>query len=226
MLKLRYTEICLQTAGVWIDALLAHAPDVRGLVMIAERGGGKLRDSRNAYIATVLHRSHFATLQFALLTHQEELKSPDTWHNVSLLATRVVEIIDWQQHQPLLKEHALGMVAHEGAAAAMVRVAGHPESPLQALVSRSGRPDLAGIEPIRELKQPLLLLTGAKDAIGTEVSRQVQTVLTNVNELTVMRGASHNFEEPGMLPQASRLITDWLTRWLRVPDSTDIDTQA
>lgn len=215
MLKLRYIEICLQAGGVWIDALLAHAPDVRGLVLIAERGGGNLRDSRNAYIATVLHRSHFATLQFALLTHSEELKSPDTWHNVTLLANRMVNVIDWQQHQPTLKEHALGMVAHEDAAAAMVRVAGAAETPLQALVSRSGRPDLAGIEPIRELARPLLLLTGAKDAIATEVARQVQQVLTNVSDLSVVRGASHNFEEPGMLPQASRQIGEWFVRWLR-----------
>jgi putative phosphoribosyl transferase len=225
VLKLRYTEICLQAAGVWLDALLAHAPDARGLVLISERGGGNLRDSRNAYIATVLHRAHYATLQVALLTHGELLKSPDTWHNVSLLAQRMVDVIDWQQHQPTLKEHALGMIAHEDAAAAMVRIATLPNSPLQVLVSRSGRPDMAGIEPIRELKQPILLLTGAKDAIATEVNRQVQPVLTAISELSVIRGASHNFEEPGMLPQASRQIGEWFERWLQAPAGED-DAQS
>ncbi len=215
MMKFRDTEIGLLAGDVWLNGRLMDAPDARGLVLITERGNAKLSDSRNAYIAAVLNRHRLATLQVALLTRGEEHKAPDTWHNVSLLATRILAVIEWVRHQPKLEPLPLGCLAHDEAAGAMVRAANKAESPLKALASRSGRPDVAGMQPLRELACPLLLLTGSADVDVTAVNQQVDALLQGPHEIVILPGASHSFEEPGALERAAQTINAWFGRCLK-----------
>jgi putative phosphoribosyl transferase len=215
MMRFRDTEVGLPAGEVWLGGRLLHAPGSRGLVLVTERGNGRMSDTRNAYIASVLNSHGLATLQFALLSRSEEHKSPDTWHNVSILATRILAVIEWVKHQPSLEKLPLGLLAQDEAAGAMVRVANKPGSPLKALVSRSGRPDLAGIQPLKDLNLPLLLLTGSADFDITAVNDHVGALLEAPHETAVLSDASHNFEEPGALDRAAQMIAEWFVRWLK-----------
>jgi putative phosphoribosyl transferase len=215
MMRFRDIEVGLPAGKVWLDGRLLHAPGCRGLVLLTERGNGKLSETRNAYIAAVLNRHNLATLQFALLSRREEHKSPDTWHSVSILAARTLAVIEWVKHQPSLEQLPLGMLAQDEAAGAMVRAANKADSPLKALASRSGRPDLAGIQPLKDLSQPLLLLTGSADFDITAVNHHVGALLETPHETAVLKNVSHNFEEPGALNRAAQMIAEWFVRWLR-----------
>lgn len=209
-----HNEIAIQAGDVWLHTRLSHATGDRALVLIAERSAAKMRDSRDAYIAAALNAAGFATLQVALLSRAEEQKAPDTWRNVSLLATRLLAVAEWMRHQPAWEERPAGLLAHGEAAAAMIRAASRCDGVLAALASRSGRPDLAGAEPLRELAQPLLLLVGGNDSTGVDVNRQAQRLLKCANEFVALPGASQNFEEPGMLDQAARRVVAWFERTL------------
>jgi putative phosphoribosyl transferase len=213
-MKLRHTEVGLPAGGRWLDGILAHHPQVRGLAILVERSGSTLKTARGAFIADALGAAGFATLQVALLSHDEERRSPEAWRQVSGLVPRLAAVVEWIRHQPALKELPLAIVARDAAAAAMVRVAARGSAPLRALVSRAGRPDLAGIEPLRDLSTPTLLLVGELDDETLPQNRQVHDLLTCPKELSIVRGASHGFEELGALDQASHLIADWLCRWI------------
>lgn len=217
-MKLRHTEIGLPAGERWLDGILAHHPRVPGLVILLERGGGTLHTGRGAFIAQALGEAGFATLQVALLSHDEERRSPEIWRQVSTLAARLGAVLEWVRHQPALKALPLGIVGRETATAAMIRVAAaRPVANLAALASRSGRPDLAGSEPLRSLATPLLLVAGAHDGETLETNRQAHELLACPSELSVIPGASHAFEEPGTLDTAARTIIDWLRRWFAAP---------
>lgn len=218
-MKLRHTEVGLPAGTDWLDGILAHAPAVPGLIVVAERSGGTLRTSRGAYINSALQEAGFATLHVGLLTHEEERHAPDTWHHVQTLVARLTAVLEWIRHQPALRELPLGMVAREAAAAAMIRVAGRGPENLRVLACRDGRPDLAGLEPLRSLTLPLLLVTGEHDRETGPQNHQIHGLLTGPKELIVVPGASHSFEEPGTLDEASRHIVQWFHRWLGAKDS-------
>jgi putative phosphoribosyl transferase len=213
-MKLRHTEVGLPAGENWLDGILAHSPAVPGLVIVAERSGSTLATSRSAFINGALQHAGFATLHLGLLSHDEERHAPDTWHQVSTLATRLTAVLEWIRHQPALKELPIGIVSRESAAAAMIRVAARNPEQVRALASRGGRPDLAGMEPLRELTLPLLLVAGELDNEAGAQNRQVHELLTGPNELVVVHGASHGFEEPGTLDLASRHIVRWFRRWI------------
>ncbi len=212
--RARHTEIGWQAGDVWLRARLAHAPDVTGLVLIAEHGSGNLRDSRNAYLAAALNSTHLATLQIALLSRHEEERAPDTWRNVSLLAGRMHAALEWVRHQPALADLPVGMAAHDEAAGAMIRVAVRPDTRLQALASRGGRPDLAGAAPLRDLAVPVLLVAGEDDPSGIELANQARRFLGAENDLVTVRDASHDFSEPGTLDELARILREWFVRRL------------
>lgn len=228
MMKLRKTEIGLPAGEVWLDGLLAHAPDVRGLVLIAERSGRKLRESRDAYVAQVLHRYGFGTLQFGLLAHGEGQRSPDNWFRVPLLTARILAILEWVNHQPQLEDQTIGLMATDSAAAAMIRVALKHDVPLRALVCRSGRPDLAGLQSLRELRVPLLMVCGGKDEVNTEQNADVNSLLeeASVAEFVVVPEATKSFAEPGTLAVASEQIARWFSRWLCEEPSAESQQDA
>jgi putative phosphoribosyl transferase len=213
-MKLRHTEVGLPAGEDWLDGILAHSPATHALVVVAERSGSMLTTSRGAFINSALQHAGFATLHVGLLSHDEERHAPDTWHQVSTLAARLGAVLEWIRHQPALKELPLGIVSREAAAAAMIRVAARNPELLHAIACRDGRPDLAGMEPLRSLSLPLMLVTGELDSETGAQNRQVQELLIGPNELVVIHGASHSFTEPGTLDLASRHIVRWFRRWL------------
>lgn len=215
-MRMRHTEVGLPADGRWLDGVLAHHPHVPGLVIQFERGGSMLRHSRGSYVVEAIKNAGFATLHVGLLSHDEERKAPEVWHQVATLSVRIAAVLEWIEHQPALQDLPLGIAARDAATAAMIRVAsrGNHER-LAALASRGGRPDLAGLEPLSSLTTPLLLVTGELDDVGPVPNQQAYDQIKCAKEIAVIKGASHAFEEPGTLEDATRRIVSWLQRWLQ-----------
>jgi dienelactone hydrolase len=214
--KLRNLPISLPADEVWLDGLLAHAPDVRGLALILQTSVGQHRDSREAYLAARLQRAGYATLIQDLITRQEDQRDPDIRYNIPLLATRVIAASEWIRHQPLLKNLATGLVAAGTGCGAAVRAAARAPERFAALVCRAGRPDLAGAGPLRTLRAPLRLLVGSRDA-HQAMLQEAYARVTAPKEWRTLEGAGELFIEPGALEAAGRLAADWLGQHLPPP---------
>lgn len=219
-MKLRTTPISIPAGPAWLDGVLAHAPDVRGLALILLPGA--LRESRDAHLAAVLQGAGFATLSLHLLTRYEESRDPDARYNVPLLATRVEAAGEWISHQPLLERLAVGLVATGTASGAAIRVAARAPERFPTLVCRAGRPDLAGAGPLRALRVPVRFIVGEQDP-GRDIVTQAYGHLTAPHDWQTVKGAGELFQEPGTLDTASRLAAEWLERTLPPPNTPDTE---
>jgi pimeloyl-ACP methyl ester carboxylesterase len=215
--QVHHTEVQISADDVRLDGLLVVEPASLGLVLMLERTGTTLATDRSAFIAAALQQAGLSTLQVGMLGHEEERHAPDNWHQVSLLATRLEAVVTWVSRQPGLQSQPLVVLAREAAAGAAVRVAARKTSPFVAIACRGGRPDLAGMEPLRALRTPLLMVAGEYDAV-LPANRQVEQFLAGGGELIVVAGASHTLEEPGTLDEASRHFATWFQRQIAASD--------
>jgi putative phosphoribosyl transferase len=213
-MKLHHTDIGLPAGDVWLDGVLTQPRTTPGLIVVTERTGRRLADTRGAVIAAVLQEVGFATLQVGLLPFEEERHAPDTWNQVPTLCSRIASVASWAKHQPALKGMPLGIITHDVAAAAMIRLAAKADAPFRALACRDGRPDLAGIEPLRNLAIPLLMVVGERDEEALQPNRQAFELLDCPKKLAVVPGASRGFKEPGTLDEAMQNMIAWFVRWL------------
>lgn len=209
IVKHRHQSISLPADHVWLDGLLAHAPDVRGLALILQTSVGQHHDSREAYLAAQLERAGFATLILDLITRYEDSRDPDIRYNVPLLATRVIAASEWLRHQPELKGLAVGLIAAGTGCGAAVRAAARAADHFHALVCRGGRPDLAGAGPLRTVRAPLCQLVGSVDE-HQDMLNQAFSLVTAVKAWRVIEGAGELFIEPGALEAAGRAAVEWL----------------
>jgi pimeloyl-ACP methyl ester carboxylesterase len=185
-------------------------------VVFAHGSGSSRHSPRNRYVAAELQASGLATVLADLLTPAEEQLDARTGRlrfDIGLLAARVTALADWvAQYQPTAGLRAGLFGASTGAAAALVAAAQRPGS-VAAVVSRGGRPDLAG-EHLAAVGQPTLLIVGERDTVVIELNRQARQELGGEARLEIVPGASHLFEEPGTLEQVARLARDWFARHL------------
>jgi putative phosphoribosyl transferase len=195
------------------DLTVPGEADARGVIAFAHGSGSSRLSPRNRQVAGALNEAGFATLLFDLLTPDEEIDRANVF-DISLLAGRLVAATQWLRRQPETARMALGYFgASTGSAAALVAAA-ELRSGVSAVVSRGGRPDLA--EPrLGEVLAPVLLIVGGADPAVLELNREAQGRLGSENELAVVPGATHLFEEPGALDRVARLATAWFTRHLR-----------
>ncbi len=188
-----------------------------GLVLFAHGSGSSRLSPRNRYVASVLNNSGFATLLFDLLTPEEEEHDAVTAHyrfNIPLLAGRMMRATDWIAHYKRTQGLALGYFgASTGAAAALVASAGRND--IAAIVSRGGRPDLAG-EALPQVHAPTLLIVGSKDFEVIRLNEEAMRAMTANCELKLIPGATHLFEEPGALDQVANLAADWFKNYLKL----------
>jgi len=203
-------------AGVMLQGDLSIPPDAKGLVVFAHGSGSSRLSKRNQRVAARLQSGGFATLLFDLLTADEETRDAATGHlrfDIPMLAERLAAVTDWLASQP--DTHALKVGyfgASTGAAAALVAAATRPE--VRAVVSRGGRPDLAG-PYLGRVHAPTLLIVGGDDrpVIGMNQSALGQ-LSAAVKDMVIVPGATHLFEEPGALEQVAELALDWFERHL------------
>ena len=207
----------IPAGDVTLDADLVVPEPAGGVVVFAHGSGSSRHSPRNRYVAGELQRSGLATVLADLLTPAEEQLDARTGRlrfDIGLLALRVTALTDWLAgHRPTARLPAGLFGASTGAAAALVAAAERP-GPVTAVVSRGGRPDLAG-GYLRSVSQPTLLIVGELDTVVIELNRTAMQQLGGVARLEIVPGASHLFEEPGTLEQVARLARDWFTRHLK-----------
>ncbi len=191
---------------------LTHPAAGRGLVVFAHGSGSGRHSPRNRAVADALHQRGLGTLLIDLLTAAEEaedLRTARLRFDVDLLGGRVVAAIDWARRQPDLHPLRLGCFgASTGAAAALLAAAARPAE-VGAVVSRGGRPDLAG-ERLSQVRAPTLLIVGGDDHLVIELNRQALARLrADEKALEIVPGAGHLFAEPGALDRVAELAGDW-----------------
>jgi putative phosphoribosyl transferase len=199
-----------------LEGDLALPPDSTGLVIFAHGSGSSRHSVRNRYVAHTLQQHGFATLLVDLLTPEEDAIDRVTARlrfDIPMLADRLVTIVDWMRDQAGLSALPIGLFgASTGGGAALVAAADRPHS-IQAVVSRGGRPDLAG-HALPRVTTPTLLIVGALDPIVVELNRQAMASLRGPVSLELVAGAGHLFEEPGALSEVADLAADWFHTYL------------
>jgi putative phosphoribosyl transferase len=210
-------EVEIETAGdERLGGSLAVPKEPIGVVAFAHGTGSSRFSPRNRFVADSLNASGIATLLVDLLTKEEERAERATGHlrfDIELLAQRLGGSLDWLKGNETTKEVPIGLFgASTGAAAALALAAARPEE-IHAIVSRGGRPDLAG-EALRSVRAPTLLIVGGADPQVLDLNRKAASVLADFAKIEVIPGASHLFEEPGALEQVARLASDWFVSFL------------
>jgi pimeloyl-ACP methyl ester carboxylesterase len=187
-----------------------------GIVVFAHGSGSGRHSPRNRFVADVLLNMGLATLLIDLLTQEEELVDLETAElrfDIPLLAERLAGVTDWLAGVPSIANLSIGYFgASTGAAAALIAAADRPKT-VRAIVSRGGRPDLAG-PVLRRVRQPTLLIVGGEDDVVIHLNRQALNQLGGIKRLVVIPGATHLFEEPGALEQVAALASEWFRRYL------------
>ena len=211
-----YHSVQIPADGVMLEADITLPQLARAIVLFAHGSGSSRFSPRNRYVAEQLQHAGLATVLADLLTPAEEQADARTGQlrfNIGLLAARLTAVTDWLASQEPAGGLALGLFgASTGAAAALATAAARP-SQVRTVVSRGGRPDLAG-EVLSRVHQPVLLIVGEKDPAVLELNRQAMRKLGGEAQLVIVPGASHLFEEPGTLEQAAQLARDWFTEHL------------
>ena len=211
------SQVHIHADGVRLDGELAIPESASGIVVFAHGSGSTRHSPRNKLVADALNDAGLATLLFDLLTPKEAFSDAVDGHlrfDIPFLATRLEGAIDWVSVEPptrTLKVGAFG--ASTGAGAALVAAAERPDL-VSAVVSRGGRPDLAG-DWLRRVTAPALLIVGSRDEDVVTLNRWALAQLPQNARLTLVPGATHLFEEPGTLEQAAALARDWFLRWLK-----------
>lgn len=188
-----------------------------GIVLFAHGSGSSRYSPRNRYVAEHLNRAGLATLLFDLLTMQEERIDAQTYQlrfDIVLLAQRLLQAMDWIRQGTDTRHLRAGYFgASTGGGAALMAAAQRPED-VSAIVSRGGRPDLAG-EWLRRVHAPTLLVVGGLDDVVLEVNRSaLREIPAEEKRLDVITGATHLFEEPGAIEQVADAAREWFGRFL------------
>ena len=207
----RYVQIL--SAGVRLEGIVSIPDDARGFVVFIHGSGSSRHSPRNQYVAQMLQEGGLATLLFDLLTAYEEesdLQNRYLRFDIDLLARRIAGVLEWLDLQPYAYGLKKGLFAsNTGAASALMAAAEVPDQ-VEAIVSRGGRPDLAG-RALQNVEAPTLLIVGGNDQSVIDLNEQA---LVNMppeghKKLVIVPGASHLFEETGALERAGRLARDW-----------------
>jgi putative phosphoribosyl transferase len=225
---MRSEAIRVSANSVLLDGDLTMPVDARGLVLFAHGSGSSRKSPRNRRVAAMLGEAKLATLLVDLLTVEEEEIDERLAHlrfDIGLLAGRLASITDWLSRDTRTRHLRVGYFgASTGAAAALV-AASERMRLVGAVVSRGGRPDLAG-SALRLVRSPTLLIVGGEDYFVIELNRRAYDQLRCKKELTIVPSATHLFEEPGTLDVVARLARAWFERHLLEPAVGDVVKQA
>ena len=207
----RYVQILI--TGVRLEGIVSIPEDARGLVVFVHGSGSSRHSPRNQYVAQTLQAGGLATLLFDLLTAYEEESDMQTRYlrfDINLLARRTAGVLEWLDLQPFAYGMNKGLFGSSTGAAAALMAAAELTDQVDAVVSRGGRPDLAGAA-LRDVEASTLLIVGGSDDVVIELNEQARQHMPADTEkkLVVVPGASHLFEEPGALEEAARLARDW-----------------
>ena len=205
------SEVRVPAGRAVMDGNLTLVDGSRTLVLFAHGSGSSRHSPRNQFVARTLNDAGLATLLFDLLTSEEEsvdLYTREHRFDISLLAERLVHATNWAKQQEETKDFNIGYFGSStGGGAALVAAAELPEE-VGAVVSRGGRPDLAG-EALPKVKAPTLLIVGGEDHVVIDLNEQARAQMKCECKIEIVPGATHLFEEPGALEKVAKLASDW-----------------
>lgn len=210
----RDQEVTIPVVGAELGGRLQVPADARGIVLFAHGSGSSRHSPRNASVARTLHAQGLGTLLFDLLTDAEASHRPNVF-DIELLGDRLLEADDWLSRQGAVGRLPHGYFGASTGAAAALWAAGSAGNTVRAVVSRGGRPDLAGAR-LPLVRCPTLLIVGGADDQVLELNRMAATQLRCESRLAVVPGATHLFEEPGALAEVARLSAGWFEKYFTV----------
>jgi dienelactone hydrolase len=208
--------IVVRVDRVKLEGTLGVPENARGMVLFAHGSGSSRFSTRNRYVARELRDAGLATLLIDLLSTDEEEVDATTRHyrfDIAMLAHRLVAVIDWLEREPDTRALGVGLFgASTGGAAALVAAAERPAR-VRAIVSRGGRPDLAG-DALPRVEAPTLLIVGERDDVVIGLNEEARQRMRAPVDTIIVPGATHLFEEPGALEEVARLARDFLIEHL------------
>ncbi len=207
------TTVRIPADQVELDGELILPPSTKGVVLFAHGSGSSRFSPRNTYVAEVLQKHGIGTLLFDLLTRRED-ENYETRFDIALLTRRLLAATAWLQTEPKTQTLKLGYFGASTGAAAALQAAAEKQQKVAAVVSRGGRPDLAGEAALRRVTAPTLLIVGSADYGVIELNQQAYAAMKCEKKLTLIPGATHLFEEPGTLQQVAHDAAEWFTQHL------------
>ena len=221
----REQQVTVPFDGTELHADLAVPEAAHGIVVFVHGSGSSRHSPRNRFVAQTLQRSGQATLLLDLLTPGEarvDARTAELRVDIPLLATRLSIATDWVRHQQTISHLHVGYFGASTGAAAALCVAAQRPGIAHAIVSRGGRPDLAGAEVLEGVNAPTLLIVGGNDAPVIALNERALSHLRGPTELVIVPGATHLFEEPGALEEVARLAASWFARYLAEVPARDV----
>jgi putative phosphoribosyl transferase len=214
----RDEDVHLQVAdgSVQLDGHLTIPADATGTVIFVHGSGSSRHSPRNRFVASQLNEAGLGTLLFDLLTRDEEIERANVF-DIQTLAARLADVTSWLRGQPGGLHAPLGYFGASTGAAAALWAAAEPGAHIDAVVSRGGRPDLAETR-LPDVKAPTLLIVGSRDEVVLGLNKQAQQQLRCANRLAIVPGATHLFEEPGVLRTVTRLAREWFAGHFAPPE--------
>ncbi|HEV8353744.1 MAG TPA: alpha/beta fold hydrolase [bacterium] len=210
-------EVKIPVREATLDGDLTVPAAARGIVLFVHGSGSSRHSPRNRFVAETLKDAGLATLLFDLLTPQEEavdLTTREHRFDINLLAGRLGSAAEWMEQQAEGRSLRIGYFGSStGGGAALVEAAAHPER-VGAVVSRGGRPDLAGAA-LPKVQAPTLLIVGGRDDVVSRLNREAMAQMRCEVKLEIIPGATHLFEEPGTLDEVARLASAWFVQHLQ-----------
>ena len=211
-------EVEIPSRGVRLQGQLHLPVPVQGVVLFAHGSGSSRHSPRNRFVAGVLQQAGLGTLLLDLLTPGEEHDRANVF-DIELLARRLSAATDWLATREDTASCSAGYFGASTGAGAALWAASEPVARVAAVVSRGGRPDLAGPR-LSAVRSPSLLIVGSLDYDVLELNRKAKSMMRCPNQLAVVQGATHLFEEPGTLAAAAILARDWFIRYLLPSEET------
>lgn len=215
-LRNRMDAVWIPAGGVTLRGDLCVPEQASGIVVFAHGSGSSRLSPRNQYVARKLEEANIATLLLDLMTEAEEREDIDTGHlrfNIAMLGDRLVDVLDWLVVNDRTTGLNIGLFGASTGAAAAIHAAVRREKWVRAIVSRGGRPDLAGGE-LANLTSPTLLIVGMEDSDVLKLNKKAMKLMTCPKQLTLIENATHLFEEPGALEQVTSISEQWFVHHL------------
>jgi dienelactone hydrolase len=211
-------EVQIPSGEAVLEGELNAPAGAQGIVLFAHGSGSSRHSPRNQFVARTIREAGVGTLLFDLLTREEESIDIHTRHlrfDIGLLARRLVDATELLKREADFSHLRIGYFGSSTGGGAALVAAAEIEDEIGAVVSRGGRPDLAGGDALRRVKSPTLLIVGGDDKQVIELNERAYALLQCKKELRIIPGASHLFEEPGTLDQVARLAAGWFQNHLR-----------
>lgn len=209
--------VTIPSKKVHLDGILFVPKEAEGLVLFVHGSGSSRFSVRNKQVAHVLNEAKLATLLFDLLTPEEEVIDDQTRElrfDIHFLASRLMDATDWCMEQSAIGSLPMGYFGSSTGGGAALVAAANKENLIKAVVSRGGRPDLAG-QSLANVKAPTLIIVGGKDEAVIEMNQSAMEKMHCVKKMEIVAGATHLFEELGTLDQVAHLAKMWFTRFLK-----------